>query len=210
MAWRCPFIRVEATHAFDVNIVVAGFLSQLLYSSERALSQNVSQTLPFGNPVHHFIHHLLITPLQFQTISHPVIDDPLLIEFYRPGDHAAELQGVDTILVDQIVADKSSFHSPAIDLRGKGRQRAPFRSFHVLPFVSTFRNYISVATGNGAAETASHPYRVLEHVRGIQTLPVRDLIALKVPVPHAADHVRCIVPRRSAQAGELSHRWAVP
>ncbi len=173
-------VGVQVAHALHVNQVFHAVGTKFPGSRQRTFGQNIAKPLTKGNLFDQFDYRFSIAPFQFQAPGILVGQDTLLVKFHGPADHAADLQGIKSVIVDQVVGDKNRFHAAAPHFGTEGTLTDIIRTVGIGSGVLTAVDHIPVPAVDLAAKTGVHSDGVFIEIFGFEVLTVRKLIVLKI------------------------------
>ena len=103
----------------------------VLRCPDAALGQHVAQPgVSLADVVHHGDHGVIIAEAQIDTVGVFAREDACLIEFHCPGDKATDLQVVNAVLVDKVVAHEQRIEAVYIPARRRRRPERYIRDLH--------------------------------------------------------------------------------
>ena len=120
---------MEVAHPLDVDKVFYRVFTNLLRSPECSFSQDVAQSLPFGDTMYHLNQGLIITEPEVKSVGILASKDSLFVKLHGPGNHAARFQIINTVVVNQVIAYQDSKGRPATGFSGKGTLEMKYESF---------------------------------------------------------------------------------
>ena len=108
-----------------------------------------------------------------QRPPHPLVGPPSL--------HAARLEGVQTVVVDEMIASQNSVEISASQFGAEGTLRRIFRTLRKGAGVWTFLYDVAVATMNLAAEATGRTDGHIVHILAFEIFAVRQLVLQEIP-----------------------------